>query len=79
MVEPSSGWFHEQAFEGFDKYTKEVESDICGHAVFQVNSVAHKPEVEAGSISSMLIKAASPNLNNPRRKIILKALREYNV
>jgi len=78
VVEPSTGWFHEQAFDGFDKYSKEVESDICGHAVFQINSVEHKPEVEAGSISTKLIKAASPNLNNPGRDVILKSLREYN-
>ncbi|GBE00410.1 hypothetical protein BMS3Abin07_02461 [bacterium BMS3Abin07] len=78
VVEPSVGWFHDQAFDGFDKYSKEVESVICGHAVFQVNSVAHKPEAEAGSISTKLIKDASPNLNNPGRAEILRALREYN-
>jgi len=78
VVEPSVDWFHEQAFDGFDRYSKEVESGICGHAVFQVNSVAHKPEAEAGSISKKLIKAASRNFNNSGRAAILKALREYN-
>ena len=38
----------------------------------------HKPEADAGSISTKLIKAARPNLNNPGREAILKALREYN-
>ena len=64
VVEPSESWFHEQAFEGFDKYDKTVKSNICGHVVFQINSVKHKPEPLAGSISYKVIKSASPNLVN---------------
>ena len=77
VVEPSNSWFHEQAFDGFDKYSKEVKSDICGHAVFQINSVAHKPESEAGSISSRLIKKPSRNINDLGREKVLAALRAY--
>ncbi len=78
VVSPSDSWFHEQAFDGFDNYSKRVECDICGHAIFQINSVSHKPEAEAGSVSTRIIKDASKNLNNPGRDEILRALREYN-
>jgi len=75
VVEPSESWFHEQSFDGFEKYTKEVNCQSCGHAIFQVNSVAHKPEVQAGSISAILLKEAMRNLNNSGRGKILEALR----
>ena len=78
VVEPSESWFHEQAFEGFDKYDKTVKSNICGHVVFQINSVKHKPESLAGSISYKVIKSASLNLGNNGRAKIISALRGNN-
>ena len=78
VVEPSESWFHGQAFEGFDKYDKTVKSKICGHVVFQVNSVKHKPESFAGSISHKVIKSASLNPNNNGRTQIISALRDNN-
>jgi hypothetical protein len=78
VVEPSESWFHEQAFEGFEKYDKTVKSNICGHIVFQVNSVKHKPESLAGSISHKVIKCARPNPGNKGRSKIISALRGNN-
>ena len=77
-MEPSESWFHKQAFDGFDKYDKTVKSNICGHIVFQVNSVKHKPESLAGSISHKVIKKASPNCDNNGRAKIISALRGNN-
>ena len=78
VVEPSEGWFHEQAFDGFEKYDKTVKSNICGHVVFQINSVKHKPESWAGSIPHKVIKSASPNSGNKGRAKIISALRGNN-
>lgn len=78
VVEPSESWLHEQAFDGFEKYDKTVKSDICGHIVFQINSVKHKPESIAGSISHRIIKSAIRNIGNKGRENIISALRENN-
>ena len=78
VVEPSEGWFHEQAFDGFEKYDKTVKSNICGHVVFQINSVKHKPESLAGSISHKVLKSASQNSGNNGREKIISALRGKN-
>ena len=78
VVEPSDCWFHEQAFDGFEKYDKTVNSKVCGHVVFQINSVRHKPESMAGSISYKVLKQACQNPENKGRSKIISALRSNN-
>ena len=76
---PSQGWFHPQAFDGHDNYRKSVDAAACGHVVFQINSVAHKPESMAGSISKNELRVATKNAKQENREILLNALREMKL
>jgi hypothetical protein len=73
VTEPAIGWFHPQAFAGHDKYAKKVESAACGHLVFQINSVAHKPESMAGSISCKTLQLSQRLATTEKRERIKSA------
>jgi len=66
VTQPAQGWFHPQAFEGFDNYRKEVGDQCVGHIVLQINAVAHKPETEAGSFAFHQVCPAIENVQGGR-------------
>ncbi len=75
VTAPASTWWHPQAFEGFDKFGKSVKSANAGHIVMQVNSVAHKPETDAGAVSVKVIKPSRfVRASSPLRCVIRRAL-----
>lgn len=74
VTRPAAGWLHPQSFAGYDNYTKTVEAEICGHMVFQINSVAHKPESMAGSISWKKLRGAAKNQRIEHRDALVGAM-----
>lgn len=62
VTQPSEGWFHPQAFEGFDNYRKDVPDQDIGHIVLLTNAIAHKPEIAAGSFSFKRMQPATENV-----------------
>lgn len=66
VTQPEQGWFHPQAFDGFDNYRKEVRDQNVGHIILQINAVAHKPETEAGSFAFHTVRQAIENVKGGR-------------
>lgn len=56
VTDPANTWWHSQDFEGYDNFKKKVNYPNVGHIVMQVNSIAHKPETEAGSVSFRVLQ-----------------------
>lgn len=78
VTKPATGWFHPQAFEGYDNYRKAVESEKYGHVVFQINGVAWKPESMAGSISHKIIQEAKAIEAKDARLKIVEAFKRFD-
>ncbi len=78
VTKPANGWFHPQAFEGYDSYRKTVESDMYGHVVFQINAVAGKPESKAGSICHKILQEAKAHEAKDGRLKIVEAFKSFN-
>lgn len=56
VTTPTNTWLHPQAFDGYEKFRKKVNGPNVGHIIMQVNSVAHKPETEAGAVSFKILQ-----------------------
>jgi hypothetical protein len=78
VTKPASGWFHPQAFEGYDNYRKTVESEKYGHVVFQINAIAGKPESMAGSISHKILQEAKAHKAKDGRLKIVEAFKSFD-
>ncbi len=78
VTKPASGWFHPQAFEGYDNYRKTVEGEKSGHVVFQINAVAGKPESMAGSISHKILQEAKAHGAKDGRLKIVEAFKSFD-
>lgn len=76
ITQPAQGWCHPQAEEGLKQFTKEVQNEIAGHIVMQINAVAHKSETEAGSVNCELLKESCfQRSSGEYRRNIIQALR----
>ena len=77
VTDPAQGWLHSQSIDGIANFEKECGGTIAGHLVMQINSVAHKPETDAGSASCILLKQARfQGQSGTLRPRICEALRQ---